>query len=338
MHSFLKFACCASLVLIGLGSCKKNDDADTTTPTTSVSGYNGTGSVTQGLANTTTSNLFAQGQRVAGLGTISSTDNNAWTVPADVNYTDASFPTASDLYNPYGNKYNTSTEAVNALTGTSDIIEIDANGEVVTGFIFADNYFELYVNGVKVGKDAVPFTGFNSHIVRFRVSKPYTIAMKLVDWEENLGLGTEKQAIDHHPGDGGMIAVFKNASNQIEAITDASWKAQTFYTAPILDLSCLSEDGQKRISSNCSQPSASTTANDIYGVHWAIPTDWASKGYDDTAWSSASTYTPASIGMDNKVPYTNFSDVFDDPTQNAQFIWSSNIVLDNVVIVRKTVN
>ncbi|EAY25434.1 hypothetical protein M23134_06693 [Microscilla marina ATCC 23134] len=37
------------------------------------------------------------------------------------------------------------------------------------------------------------------------------------------------------------------------------------------------------------------------------------------------------------MPYTNFSDVFDNATQNAQFIWSTNIVLDNVVIVRKTV-
>ncbi|WP_299458591.1 hypothetical protein [uncultured Microscilla sp.] len=336
MHSFKKIACCLSIALILLSSCKKNDDSNTS-PSTSTNGYNGTGSVTQGLANTTNSNLFAQGQRVAGVGTITSTDNTAWTVPANVNYTDASFPTASDLYNPYGNKYNTSTEAVNALTGTSDIIEIDANGEIVTGFIFADNYFELYINGVKVGKDAVPFTEFNSHIVRFKVSKPYTIAMKLVDWEENLGIGTEKQAIDHHPGDGGMIAVFKNANNQIEAITDASWKAQTFYTTPILDLSCLSEDGQQRVSTNCSEPTASTTASAVYAVHWTIPTDWAAKGYDDTAWPAATTYTAAAIGMDNKVPYTNFSDVFDDATQNAQFIWSTNIVLDNVVIVRKTV-
>ena len=54
------------------------------------------------------------------------------------------------------------------------IVEIDKDGEVVTGFIIADNYFQLYVNGKLVGVDAVPYTPFNSSIVRFRVKRPYT--------------------------------------------------------------------------------------------------------------------------------------------------------------------
>ncbi len=51
-----------------------------------------------------------------------------------------------------------------------------------TGYLFADNYFELYVNGVVVGKDRVPFTEINSSIVPFRVLRPFTFAGKLVDW------------------------------------------------------------------------------------------------------------------------------------------------------------
>ena len=34
------------------------------------------------------------------------------------------------------------------------IVEIDKDGEVVTGFMVADNYFELYINGKLIGVDA----------------------------------------------------------------------------------------------------------------------------------------------------------------------------------------
>ena len=151
-------------ISISLISCSKKDE--TSTPD---NGYTGTASVTQGPASVTTSNLYPGGQRVAGLGTIQSDDGKSWTVPAEVNFEDSSFPTAPDLYNPDGKKYNTSAEAL-ADFKNSDIIEIDASGDIITGFIFADNYFELYVNGIPVGKDAIPFTPFNSHIVQFRVA------------------------------------------------------------------------------------------------------------------------------------------------------------------------
>ncbi|WP_413691571.1 hypothetical protein [Psychromonas sp. KJ10-2] len=80
------------------------------------------------------------------------------------------------------------------------IIEIDADGEVVTAYIFADNYFEMYINGIAVGKDPVPFTKFNSNIVQFKVKKPFDIAILAVDWEENLGTGTESnRGASAHP-------------------------------------------------------------------------------------------------------------------------------------------
>ncbi len=68
---------------------------------------------------------------------------------------------------------------------------IDADGEVITGYIVADNYFEFYVNGKLVAVDPVPFTPFNSTIVKFKATRPVTYAFELVDWEEDLGLGTE---------------------------------------------------------------------------------------------------------------------------------------------------
>lgn len=318
------------LLTLSILSCNKND-TDETTPNSGTSDYTGTASVTQGFATTTKTNLFSQGQRVAGLGSITATDNTIWTVPAEVNYTDNSFPFAPDLNNPYGTQHATTVAALAAFDN-NDIVEIDATGEVITAFIFADNYFELYVNGTPVGKDAIPFTEFNSHIVKFKVVAPYTIAMKLVDWEENLGLGSENQATAYHPGDGGMIAVFMNENETVVASTSSEWKAQTFYTSPIDDLSCPTENNTTRSTTNCSTADA-TDGSNFFGLHWEIPNNWLSSSFDDSSWPSATEYTSSELGMDNKPAYTNYLNVFD----NAEFIWSTNVILDNEVIVRYTV-
>ncbi len=323
---------CLMVSLPVLTSCSEEESLVENNP----EAYRGTGSVTLGLATTTVANLFPSGQRVAGLGTITASDNSTWTVPAEVNFTNSDFPFASDLYNPYGNQYSSSAAAVAALK-SSDIVEVDANGEVITAFIFADNYFEMYVNGTPVGKDNVPFTDFNSNIVQFKVNRPFTVAMKLVDWEENLGLGSENnRGSAYHPGDGGMVAVFKDAADNVVAITDASWKAQTFYTAPVKDLTCLSENGTTRLSNNCDE-SGSDNGTNYSGIHWPIPSGWESSSFDDSTWPSATTYTNETVGVDNKPSYTNFTATFDDSRSDAQFIWSTNLVLDNEVIVRKTV-
>lgn len=292
------------------------------------------GNITTGVGTTVTANLFPSGARIAPLGTIQDADDQTWTVPADVNYEEASFPFASDLSNPYGTE-NANEAAALLNLNPADIVEIDAGGELITGYIYADNYFELYVNGIAVGKDPVPFTEFNSSLVQFRVSTPFTVAMLLVDWEENLGTGTESSGVSEHPGDAGMVAVFKNEADEIIGITDSSWKAQTFYTAPITDLSCLSEEDNQRLSASCSTADLNDLTN-VNGIHWELDADWAAESFDDSGWPSATTYTNDRVGV-NRPQYTNFTDVFDDPSEDAQFIWSTNLVLDNEVIVRKVI-
>lgn len=308
-------------------------------PALSFAQYQGTASVTQGLATITTiPNLYTcTGGRIAAVGSITATDNTVWMVPAVTNYTNNAFPFASNLYNECtGNIYTNATAALAALNG-SDIVTIDANGEVITAYIFADNYFEIYINGAPVGKDNVPFTQFNSNIVRFKVNRPFTISMLLVDWEERLGVGCETNGgFTYHCGDGGLVAVFKDANNTIIAKTGNDWKAQTFYTAPIMNLTCPTESGTTRNSSTCSSAD-SNSGTAYYGLHWPRPSNWTSATFDDTSWPAATTYTNATIGVDNKPAYTNFTNIFDDVSNDAQFIWSKNVVLDNEVIVRKTV-
>jgi len=319
-----------------LSSCGDDSSDDGTTST--FDDYTGSASVTQGAATVTTASLYScTDGRDSPLGTITSEDGATWTVPADVNFTNSSFPTASDLYNPCtGVEYTTASEALSVLDG-SDIIEIDSDGEIITAYVFADNYFEMYVNGIAVGKDNVPFTQFNSNIVRFRVNRPFTVAMKLVDWEENSGLGSEEaQGFSYIPGDGGMVAVFKDESDDIVATTGSDWKAQTYYISPIKDLTCPSESGSARISSSC-DTEASDDGTSYFALHWEIPSDWFETSFDDSEWPSASTYTNTTIGVDNKPGYTNFTDIFDDSSNDADFIWTSNLILDNEVLARYTV-
>jgi hypothetical protein len=66
-------------------------------------------------------------------------------------------------------------------------------------------------------------------VVRFRVKRPYTIVVLAQDWEDKLGLGMEVfQGNPWHSGDGGFVAKFSD-----DTVTDSTWKAQSFYIAPL---------------------------------------------------------------------------------------------------------
>ncbi|GAB6070322.1 hypothetical protein JCM30760_14190 [Thiomicrorhabdus hydrogeniphila] len=290
--------------------------------------YTGSGIAIKGAAQVKTQNLFTcefgnsrlspVGLKTAG----NNTGDNTYTVPANVQYKKQYF--ASDLYNQCTQVQPSSLAEVDITD--IPVIEIDKDGEIITGYIFADNYFELYVNGKLVGVDSVPFTPFNSSVVRFKVKKPYDIAVKVVDWEENSGIGSENnRGNPYHPGDGGFIASFSDGT-----VTDSTWHAQTYYTSPVSDLSCLEEIGSKRLSNKCLKKSTNNSSN-AYSLHWDIPVNWQiSQAYLN--WPKATTFTEEQIGVDNKPAYMNFREKFG--AGGASFIWSTNVVLDNLVLLR----
>lgn len=326
----------ATLLMVSCGENKsKTKELVSTTQTTN---YVGTASVTQGIATTIAKNIYTcERGRKTDVGEIVSTDGKTWIVPAETNFTNEDFPVSGDLYNSCeGKNYATSEEALSHFDD-SNIVEIDTDGEVYTAYVFADNYFEMYVNGVPVGKDNVPFTEFNASIVKFKVQKPFTIAMKLVDWEEHLGVGCEaNRGKAFHNGDGGMVAVIKDEQNKIITTTNENWKAQTFCTAPVKDLSCVSEEGNYRYSKNC-DTNGGQDGSSFYALHWELPKEWTHTNFDDSNWPDATTFTNETIGVDNKPAYTNFTSIFDAAEEDAKFIWSTNVVLDNEVLVRYTV-
>ncbi|ASJ73584.1 hypothetical protein [Granulosicoccus antarcticus] len=289
---------------------------------------------TTGPATTTNPGLVdcGGGSRVSAVGEITSDDGTVWTVPAATNFDSAR--KAADLFNECDGDELSSVSQLDL----ESVPLLDAGGsEEFVAYIFADNYFELYVNGVLLAVDPVPFTPFNSNVVRFTADRPLTIAVMMVDWEENLGLGSENnQGKAFHAGDGGFVAQIQDADANSVAITDGNWHAQTFYTAPLTDRDCLVVEGQLRNSSACDE----TGVDDGTGfsaAHWAIPTDWMAPAFDDSIWPAASIYSNDTVGVDNKTAFTNFKDIFDAAGADAEFIWSSNLVLDNLVLLRTTV-
>lgn len=149
--------------------------------------------VTQGLATVVAENIYTDCReqvpnlRKTPVGRITATDGAIITVPSETAF--ASQPKAHPLYSDC--EQVRPARFADMDVNTVPVVELDRDGEVVTGFIVADNYFELYINGKLIAVDPVAYTPFNSAIVRFRAKKPYTYAVKLVDWEEKLGLGME---------------------------------------------------------------------------------------------------------------------------------------------------
>jgi hypothetical protein len=292
--------------------------------------------ITQGRAKTIIENLYkcpvkVGNHRVAGVGQITAGDGTVITVPAETALQMGTKLNGADLYNECNQI--TPAKAANVSTDKVPVVEIDAEGEIVTGYIVADNYFELYVNGKLVAADNTPFTPFNSVIVKFKAKRPYTYAFKLVDWEENLGLGTElNRDFPYHAGDGGVIARFSDGT-----VTDSSWKAQTFYIGPLVSPNEVIEKGNLhdttklgRIHPHARKPPC---AEQCYAVHYPIPADWASPKFNDASWPRAYEYTDEDIGVTGVPGYTRYPELF----EGARWIWTLNLVFDNLVLARKTV-
>lgn len=252
-------------------------------------------------------------------GEIVARDGRTFPVPGPV----SSGATCTDLHNPCNGGQNP-----DYATQLSTVVVDSGPGTVeVTGYVYGDNYFELWVNGKHVCRDALTFVPFDSHVVRFRARYPMTIAIQAVDWEQSLGVGVELKNGAPHVGDGGLVARFVDDQGRV-TVTSSDWRCRPYYVAPLDDPSCVKPD---RDSSAC--PAAACAAADpstCHAVHWAVPPDWTSPTFDDSAWPKASTYAVAAIGP--KTAYTANAGLF----AGADFVWSKNLTLDNLVLCRRT--
>jgi hypothetical protein len=127
--------------------------------------YEGIGTITSGSGDATDNlsltTACTSGERFVsgGSGVVIAEDESEWIVPMEM--TDGSG--SVDIFNTCtGNG-----ETPNYLDDLETVV-IDEEGEVITAYIFADNYFELFVNGTFVVRDTINFIPFNYSVVRFR--------------------------------------------------------------------------------------------------------------------------------------------------------------------------
>lgn len=302
--------------------------------------------VTQGLATKMVAETLFKCQnpnpkmnyRASPVWEITATDGTVITVPGPTALQRGNVPPNADLYNECTKVLPRNSAEVSAAN--VPVIEVDSDGEVITGYITGDNYWEMYVNGKLVSVDPIPYTPFNSSIVKFKVKRPYTIAIMGVDWEERMGLGMEEfpmprseKTRDWYLGDAGIIARFSDGT-----VTDSTWKAQSFYIAPLADPKQVVERGHVhdtphspgRTHPNVPNPNC---REKCYAVHYPIPPNWMSPRFNDQYWPRAWEFTDKEIGVLNYPAYRLYPELY----AGARWIWSQNLVLDNLVIVRKTV-
>jgi hypothetical protein len=258
--------------------------------------------------------------------TITAPDGSKWAVPSDIH----EGPFAVDIYNDCTGK----GDNPNYLKELKTVV-VDPDGVEITGWIFGDNYYELWVNGKFIARDSLGMTPFNSTAVRFKAKYPITYAVKAVDWETHPGVGMEYP--QYNVGDGGFIARFSDGT-----VTGPDWKVETFYIAPLADPSCV-KTVNGHDSSGCpfarengtsggwKTPCTLADPKTCKALHFKVPDNWMTAKFDDSKWVGGTIYKAEEV---TTTPgYVKYVDLF----KPAQFIWTRNLVLDDLVLIRHTV-
>lgn len=191
------------------------------------------------------------------------------------------------------------------------------SAETFTADVWADNWFEMRVNGIQVAEDSVPITterSFNAESFSFEAEKPFILGLVAKDFKENnTGLeyiGTPRQQM----GDGGIILQIKDAFGATVVVSNDSWRCQVIHTAP-LDKSCENEDDPVAGQAPCGFEVSEE------------PDGWDMSGFDASGWAPANVFTSAQV--DPKFGYDEIA--WDD---SAQLIWGPDLEQSNTVLCR----
>ena len=195
------------------------------------------------------------------------------------------------------------------------------NAETYEVDVWADNWFEMRVDGTQVAEDSVPITterSFNAESFSFEAEKPFVIGLVAKDFKANdTGLeyiGTRRQQM----GDGGVMVQIKDAAGATVAVSNGDWQCLVTHTAP-LDKSCEGEANPVAGEGACTFETKDA------------PEGWDSAGFDVSDWPHASIFTAAQVS-----PKMGYDDV--SWNENAQFIWGPDLEQSNTVLCRLTVN
>lgn len=194
------------------------------------------------------------------------------------------------------------------------------SAETFSADVWADNWFEMRIDGEQVAEDSVPITterSFNAESFTFEAERPFVIGLVAMDFRENdTGLeyiGTRRQQM----GDGGVILQIRDAAGEIAAVSDAAWQCLVTHTAP-MDTACESARDPIAGEGACAFEAADA------------PEGWDLPGFDASSWPEASVFS--SRAVDPKDGYDEITWV-----DGAEFIWGPDLERSNTVLCRVTV-
>lgn len=181
--------------------------------------------------------------------------------------------------------------------------------------VWADNWFEMYVDGEVVMTDPVPVTterSFNAEVFSFETELPAQFAFHIMDYKEDDSgyeyIGNRRQQM----GDGGFLAEFRNDSGELIAVTDNDWTCKVIHQAP-LDTGCASDTSTCR-------------ANIL-----PMPVGWAEANFDDSDWPQAIVHSSQAVR-----PHGGYTDYSWQP--EAKIIWGEDLEVDNTLLCRFTLS
>ncbi len=186
--------------------------------------------------------------------------------------------------------------------------------------IWADNWFALYNGETLIKEDSVPITterSFNAESFTFEATSPLQLNFIVKDYKANdTGLeyiGTPRQQM----GDGGLIAQFTDlATGKVIAVTNENAVIFVIHKAPL--------------NTACAKESSPVAGQGLCTFKTMLePTNWKNPDFNDSNWTQASRFTAAQIS-----PKEGYLEITWNP--QAQFIWSSDLLMDNTVLIRMT--
>ena len=220
--------------------------------------------------------------------------------------------------------------------------------ETVTGTVFCNNDFSLYINGELVAVDPIPTTPHNAVNVSFRVEtgKDITFAIDARDLASNdTGLEFDNRCL----GSGGLRAMFSNG-----VVTNSKWVCSTYHYGPVNWRECF---GAQRVRNYSLQllPGCITAPQleDCFARRSEKPEGWLMPNFDDSHWEYAQEWDEDYVGWGLRPEGcdTNSSTIISpqlDPNDdnitcpenldwgNSVFIWRPDLNLDNHLLCRYT--
>jgi hypothetical protein len=194
------------------------------------------------------------------------------------------------------------------------------SAETLSADVWADNWFEMRINGVQVAEDSVSITterSFNAESFTFEAERPFVIGLVAKDFKEN-DTGLEYiGARNQQMGDGGVILQIKDEAGELVAVSNDGWQCLVIHSAP-LDKSC----------EGSSNPVAGEGACTFEASE--EPDGWDTADFDASDWPQADVYSEGEVGP---------KDGYDEITwvDAAELIWGPDLEQSNTVLCRLTV-